>query len=78
MRFQQGFAKEGDHLIHRASCGLIGRIYEVDRKDGMRRLSLRLHAGGVGSLSGNSVPANAAPKAVRSVWKRDARQIVSP
>ena len=48
MRFQQGFAKEDDHLIHRASCGLVGRIYQVDGKDGMRRLSLRLHAGGVG------------------------------
>jgi hypothetical protein len=30
---------------------------------------------GLAALSGRSVPANAAPKAVRSVWKRDARQI---
>jgi hypothetical protein len=30
MRFQQGFAKEDDHLIHRASRGLVGRIYQVD------------------------------------------------
>src|SRR5262249_35736545 len=52
MRFQQGFAKEDDHFIHRASCGLVGRIYQVDGKHGMRRLSLRLHAGGVGGTVG--------------------------
>src|SRR5262245_61407535 len=44
MRFQQGLAKEGDHFIHRASCGLVRRIYQVSGKDGMRRLSLRLKA----------------------------------
>ena len=33
---------------------------------------------GLAALSGNSVPANAVPKAVRRVWKRDARQMVSP
>ena len=45
--FQQGLAEEGDHLIHRASCGLVWRIYQVAGKDGMRRLSLSLHAGGI-------------------------------
>ena len=47
MLLQQGLAKEGDHLIHRASCGLAGCIYQVAGEDGMRRFSLRLHAGGV-------------------------------
>jgi hypothetical protein len=64
MCFQQGFAKEDDHLIHRASCGLVGRIYQVDGKDGMRGLPCAFMPAGLAALSGNSVPAKAAPKAV--------------
>ena len=45
--FQQGIAEEGNHFIHRASRGLAGRIYQVAREDGVRRLSPRLHAGGM-------------------------------
>jgi len=52
MLFQQGLTEKGDHLIHRASCGLVWRIYQVAGKDGMRRLSLRLHAGGVSGTVG--------------------------
>src|SRR5271168_3394764 len=50
--FQKGLTEEGDHLIHRASCGLVWRIYQVAGKDGMRRLSLRLHAGRVSGTVG--------------------------
>jgi hypothetical protein len=31
--FQQGLAEKGDDLIHRASCGLARRIYQVESKD---------------------------------------------
>ena len=54
--FQQGLAEKGDDLIHRASCRLARRIYQVAGKDGMRRLSLRLHAGGVSFRHCRAVP----------------------
>ena len=47
MLFQQGLTEKGDNLVHRASCGLAGCIYQVAGEDGMRRFSLRPHAGGV-------------------------------
>ena len=53
--FRQGLAEKGNNLIHRASCGFARRIYQVAGKDGMRRLSPRLHARGV-SGAGRAVP----------------------
>jgi hypothetical protein len=69
-RFQQGFAKKTITSSTARRVGSAGASIRSTVKTECGAFPCAFMPAGLAALSGDSVPANAAPKAVRSVWKR--------